>query len=69
MASLVEIRTERRRRASALSPELRTFIDRAVVPILVKEFLAEQQIAVASQRTKVVKSHATSAPAKAVHTK
>jgi len=33
-----------RRRQSPLTPELKDFIDRAIVPILVKEYLAAMEI-------------------------
>lgn len=42
-----------------LAPEMKAFIDRAVVPALVKEFLAEEQLAVVSERSEVVETGAS----------
>jgi hypothetical protein len=65
MASVTQIRPQSKRR-EALTPELRAFIDRAVVPILVREFLVDQKMAVVTTRSEVVESGATSATAEGV---
>jgi hypothetical protein len=41
MASAVKLVSMDRRRQSPLTPELKEFIDRAIVPALVKQYLAE----------------------------
>jgi hypothetical protein len=44
LAKVIQLESKRKPAAdSPLTPELKEFIDRAIVPILVKQFLAEQQ--------------------------
>ena len=40
MASATKLVSMERRRQSPLTPELKAFIDQAIVPILVKEYIA-----------------------------
>ncbi len=43
MASVVQLGKQAGRRDSPLTPELRAFIDAVVVPLLVREYLAEME--------------------------
>jgi len=46
VAKVIELEQKRKPAAeSPLTPDLKEFIDRAIVPILVKQFLAEQEAA------------------------
>ena len=47
-------------RDSALSPEMKSWIDNCLVPILIKEYLAESQNAVATPAILVAESNAES---------
>ncbi len=65
MASATKLVSTDRRRQSPLTPEMKAFIDRAIVPILVKEYLAvteiENELAMKPARTRHFVSR-TSAP-------
>jgi hypothetical protein len=54
MASAPKLVSMDRRRQSPLTPELKAFIDQAIVPILVKEYLAltkiEDELAIEAPR-------------------
>ncbi len=56
MATAPKLVSVDRRRQSPLTPELKAFIDQAVVPILVKEYLAvaeiENELAIKPQRAR-----------------
>jgi hypothetical protein len=65
MASAPKLVSVDRRRQSPLTPEMKAFIDRAIVPILVKEYLAltelENELAMKPPRERHSASR-TSAP-------
>jgi hypothetical protein len=61
MASAPKLVNVDRRRQSPLTPELKEFIDRAIVPALVKQYLAEDTLA--NRREDEANSHSrTAAP-------
>jgi hypothetical protein len=45
MATIIKIESRRRAAESSLTPELKEFIDHTIVPILVRQYLAEEQAA------------------------